>query len=101
MSNVSEIKPHVTPVMVLPVLQEYFGGSIRNLQLIPGGNVAQTFSFTTEPGYAKAHPDARVARDYIVQFNATMLVNFEKEAYACENFASPAIPIPRVVHVAA
>jgi hygromycin-B 4-O-kinase len=37
-------------------------------------------------------------QEYIVSFNPTMLVNFEKQAYVDENFASPTIPVPRQVH---
>ena len=40
---------------------------------------------------------ARVRRQWI-SFNPTMLVNFEKQAYVEENFASPAIPVPRQLH---
>jgi hygromycin-B 4-O-kinase len=97
------IKPLITSEMVLPLLQEHFERPILNLQLAEGGNVAQTFSFTVGP---RSDPDAENSgshntegnQEYIVSFNPTMLVNFEKQAYVEENFASPIIPVPRQVH---
>lgn len=86
-SSTPGIKPLVGTEMVLGVLEAFFGEPVFNLEVVAGGNVAQTFSFTAG------------AEDYIVRFNAQMLVNFEKEAYVYENFASPRISIPRVVHV--
>src|SRR4051812_43540759 len=96
------IKPLVTSEMVLPLLEEYFEGPILDLQIVEGGNVAQTFSFTVGP---RSDVDAAHAgrnntesnQEYIVSFNPTMLVNFEKQAYVEENFASPTIPVPRQV----
>jgi hygromycin-B 4-O-kinase len=77
--------------MVLPLLQGYFQGPVEDLQPLSGGNVAQTFSFSVA-----GNKDA-VAKDYIIRFNATMPVNFEKEAYVYEHFASSEVPVPRVV----
>jgi hygromycin-B 4-O-kinase len=98
-SDNSGIKPLVTTEMVLPLLQDYFDGPVHDLQTVEGGNVAQAFSFKVESSDGGNYKDAAVARDYIVRFNAPTLVNFEKEAYVYENFTSPLIPIPRVVHI--
>ena len=103
MADTPGIKPLVTNEMVLPLLQEYFERPILNLQPVEGGNVAQTFSFTVGPrsdmGAASSRSNnAESNQEYIVSFNPTMLVNFEKHAYVEENFASPSIPVPRQVH---
>ena len=93
-SNSAPIKPTVTPEMVRILLKGYFDRPIRNLQVVPGGHVAQTFSFTVgaSPGWAAEDDQA-----YIIRFNAPMLVNFEKEAHVYAHFAAPGIPIPCVV----
>jgi hygromycin-B 4-O-kinase len=85
--------------MVLRLLQEHFDSPVQDLQIVEGGNVAQAFSFTIASGAGVDDKDAAVARDYIVRFNAPMLVGFAKEAYVYENFASPVIPIPRVARI--
>ncbi len=85
--ELSGIKPAITADQVLPLLQEYLGAPIRDLAVVEGGQVAQTFSFAVD------------ARRYIVRFNAPMLVNFEKDAYVYAHFCGPRIPIPRVVHI--
>jgi hygromycin-B 4-O-kinase len=74
--------------MALAVAREFFGRRpVLDVESVADGHVARTFSFKVG------------GRDYIVQFNSTMLVNFEKKAYVYENFASPHVPIPRVVHL--
>ncbi|MFL5734063.1 MAG: phosphotransferase family protein [Chloroflexia bacterium] len=95
-STPSNIKPLITPEMALPALQQYFDRPILDLTVVQGGQVAQTFSFAVAPSPGAPRSETR---HYIARFNATMLVNFEKEAYAYEHFASPTIPIPRVVHL--
>jgi hygromycin-B 4-O-kinase len=85
--------------MALPILQEYFDRPIHNLQPLAGGQVAQTFSFTVEPAQEGTGQEPERARDYVIRFNAAMRVSFEKEAYVYANFASPRIPIPRVIHL--
>ncbi len=99
MSQVGGIKPSIPVAEVLQLLREYFGDSIRDLEPAPGGNVAQTFSFSAEPECGTGNSDMSLRRDYIVRFNAPMLLNYEKDAYVYENFASEAIPIPRVLHI--
>ena len=98
MSDSPGIKPLVTSEMVLPLLHEYFERPILNLQHVGGGNVAQTFSFTVGPRSDLDAANTEGNQDYIASFNPTMLLNFEKQAYVEENFASPTIPVPRQVH---
>ena len=90
------IKPLVTTEMVLPVLREYFDRPIRNLEVIQGGNVAQAFSFSVGSGQVE---ETGEPQDFIIRFNPPMTINFEKEAYAYDKFASPIIPIPRVIQL--
>jgi hygromycin-B 4-O-kinase len=99
MSDSPDIKSRVSTGAVLSLLHEHFGRPVGDLQPVQGGNVAQTISFTVPPVPGVDGQDAALAGVYIVRFNPPMLVNFEKEAYVYERFASPLIPIPRVVHV--
>src|SRR6476620_5138831 len=92
MPDTPGIKPPVTGEMVLPLLQEYFERPILDLQLVEGCHVAQTFSFTVGPPSDVDAANTESNAEYIIRFNPTMLVNFEKEAYVEENFASPIIP---------
>lgn len=85
----STIKPDITAEMALPLLQEIFRKPVEDLQPLLGGNVAQTFSFSVA--------DQDAVRHYVIRFNAAMPVNFEKEAYVYNRFASREVPIPRVV----
>jgi hygromycin-B 4-O-kinase len=99
MSESDSIKPLVLPEEVALLLQEYFGRPVHDLQPVQGGNVAQTYSFTVSKDIYEDGQGAAAPREYIVRFNPPMPVNFEKEAYAYEHFASPEIPIPSVVRV--
>ena len=99
MSEPDTIKPLVAPEEVAPLLQGYFGHAVRDLQRVEGGNVAQTYSFAVSEETDGEGPGAAAPREYIVRFNPPMPVNFEKEAYVYEHFASPLVPVPRVVHV--
>jgi hygromycin-B 4-O-kinase len=83
----SRVKPTIDTDAVQTLLQEHFGEPVTELEVVGGGNVAQTFSF-------KAGSQA-----YIVRFNPTMAVNFEKEAYIYDKFASSDIPMPNLVHI--
>jgi hypothetical protein len=75
--NPSTFRSYVTEERVLQVLQTYFQQQVRNLQVIQGGNVAQTFEFSVDSGDAEAAGEAQA---YIIRFNAPMAINFEKEA---------------------
>ena len=82
------IKPVLADEQVITLLQEHFPASIEHLSVIHGGQIAQTFSFTTG------------GQEYIVRFNRdNMGANFPKEAFIAGRIASPRIPIPRIVHV--
>ncbi len=90
-SNPSPIKPHVTTGMIMPLLLEYFDRPVLSLEEVKETNLETTFSFAVGS-------DDRDKKDYLIRFNPPMLVNFEKEAYCYNKFASPTIPIPPVVH---
>lgn len=92
----SHIKPLVTSDMVLQVLVDLFDQPVHDLEVIQGGEVAQTFSFSAG---SETVAGVEERKDYIIRFNAPMSINFEKEAYAYDTFASRSIPIPRVVHL--
>jgi hygromycin-B 4-O-kinase len=79
-------KPFVEQEQMLALLQEHFGHSIVQLTEVKSGQVARTFSFAVD------------GQEYIIQFSAVH-VSFEKEVYAYNTFASPMIPIPRIVKI--
>jgi hygromycin-B 4-O-kinase len=82
------IKPALSNEQVITLLQEHFSAPIEHLSGINSGQIAQTFSFTSG------------GQEYIMRFNRdNMGANFPKEAFIAERIASPAIPIPHVVHV--
>ena len=81
------VRPTVDPHDIAAVLAGHFGEPVSRLQPLAGGNVAQVFSFAV--GEA----------EYAVRFNRHMGANFEKEAFIASRYASPAVPIPRIVHL--
>ncbi len=97
MSDTSPLKPLVETQSVLALLREHLDQPIRDLRPVEGGNVAQAFSFTVTLEPEGDGQGERIAHEYILRFNPPMLIGFEKEAYVYERFASPLIPIPRVV----
>ena len=81
------IKPEIANEQVITLLQEHFSTPIEPFSVVHGGQIAQTFSFSTG------------GQAYIVRFNRdNMGANFPKEAFIAGRVASPAIPIPRIVH---
>ncbi len=90
-SKPSPIKPHVTTEMVMPILLEYFDAPVLFLEEVKETNLETTFSFAVGSEVADR-------RNYLICFNPPMLVNFEKEAYCYNKFASRTIPIPPVIH---
>ena len=82
------IKPALSDEQIIALLQEHFPTPIEHLSVVHGGQIAQTFSFSTGE------------QDYIVRFNRNnMGANFPKEAFIARRVASSRIPIPRIVHI--
>jgi hygromycin-B 4-O-kinase len=81
------VKPQVDIGALTARLQQDFGSPVHRLALVEGGGVAQTFSIAVGD------------LEYIVRLNQQMGANFEKEAFISIRFASPAVPIPRIVHL--
>lgn len=77
-------KPSIEQVLAL--LREHFDHSVAQLTEVTSGQVARTFSFAVD------------GQEYIIQFS-TIHVSFEKEAYVYNTYASPMIPIPRIVKI--
>ncbi len=84
----SSVKPNIELEQVLLLLQEHFGKPVSQFTPIVAGLIARTFSFCVDN------------RDYVIRFQTdNMLAHFEKEKYICENYGSPHIPIPSIVHI--
>jgi len=81
------IKPLVDHEQALALLREQFDAPISHLDIMEGGEIAQTFSFAAD------------GLEYILRFNYHMGANFEKEAFLYSAIASPRIPIPPIVRV--
>ena len=80
----ADFKPLVAPEVVEALLRNELGAEIRGLRLLKGGQLSQAFAF--EAGDS----------ELVVRFNQT-LTGFERDRYAWEHFASPLLPIPRVL----
>jgi hygromycin-B 4-O-kinase len=80
----AEFKPLVAQEKVAAVVREALGAEVRGLRLLKGGQLSQAFAFGTDAG------------EFVVRFNADP-VGFLRDRYAAEHFASPALPIPRVI----
>jgi hygromycin-B 4-O-kinase len=80
----ADFKPLVAPDVVEALLRQELGTEIQGLRLLKGGQLSQAFGF-----------DAG-GEALVVRFNQTS-TGFERDRYAWEHFASPALPIPRVL----
>jgi hygromycin-B 4-O-kinase len=72
---------------VRAVLAERFGAGVGALEPLAGGEFSRAFAFATG------------GRAYVVRFSAYphAVEAYAKDAYAWRHFASPALPIPRIV----
>lgn len=83
-----DTRPQIDEAAALGFLQKHFSDPVTDLQRIESGQISRTFSFRAG------------GQDYILRFNNDdMLINLDKEAYIFEHFASPHLPIPRIVQV--
>lgn len=80
----ADFKPTVAPEVVEALLREQMGATIAGLRPLPGGHLSRAFAFSTGDG------------EFVVRFNAVG-DGFWRDRYAAEHFASPALPIPRIV----
>jgi hygromycin-B 4-O-kinase len=80
----ADFKPLVAHEQVAALLRRELGVEVRGLRLLKGGQLSQAFGFGTDAG------------EFVVRFNKNS-TGFERDRYAAEHFASPALPIPRIV----
>src|SRR6476661_1578572 len=69
------------------ILREHFAGEVGALQPLAGGEFSRAFAFES------------AGRAYVIRFSDSVLADevYAKDEYAWRRFASPALPIPRVV----
>lgn len=79
-------KPTIEQDAILTLLQKQFGTDVADLEAIQTGHMSKTYSFTVG------------GKSYILRFNSSS-ESFEKDAYAHTHYASPSIPIPRIVGI--
>lgn len=79
-------KPTIKQEAMLTLLNKQFGKTIAGLKPIQTGHMSRSYSFTVG------------GKDYILRFNSSS-ESFEKDAYAHNHYASPSIPIPRIVTI--
>ncbi len=81
------LKPAGDLALARTLLREQLGGEATDLSLLAGGQFSQAFSCTVG------------GRGYVLRLNdaAHAAEGFAKDDYAWRYFASPALPIPRVV----
>jgi hygromycin-B 4-O-kinase len=80
-------KPDGDASRVRELLRERFAGEVADLRPLAGGVFSRAFAFTAG------------GRAYVVRLNtaAHAAEGFAKDDYAWRHFASPALPIPRIV----
>lgn len=84
----SSIKPDFGPDQVLPLLEQQFGKPASALTPINAGQIAQTFSFGVDE------------QEFVIRFlGGHIPIDYGKEKYIYERYASPRIPIPEIVHL--
>jgi hygromycin-B 4-O-kinase len=82
------VKPVVDQETILLLLKEHFNLPVAGLTPVQGGLIAQTLSFRVNE------------KEYILRFTTNaMEATYQKEAFLYQHFASPAIPIPRILTV--
>lgn len=84
-----DLRPMVTTVQVLALLNQHFHAPILDLAPVEGGEVARTFSFRVEE------------QEYIVRFNLDKMLtsNFPKEAYLVRKLARTSLPLAPLLYV--
>jgi len=83
-----EVKPTLSQDEVRSLLESLGHGGVSELQPIPGGQIAQTFSCRCG------------GQPRIVRFATTHTrTGFAKEAWLAARFGSPALPLPRILRV--
>ena len=84
-----EVKPTVDATLARDLLREQFADDADDVRPLAGGEFSRAFAFTAG------------GRAYVVRINAAAHAaeGFAKDDYARRRFASPALPIPRVVAV--
>ncbi len=84
---VRESEGELTRVRAL--LREQFADEAEEVRLLPGGEFSRAFAFTAG------------GQGYVIRLNsaAHAAESFAKDDYAWRHFASPALPIPRVVAI--
>jgi len=85
----STVKTQVETQAVLAFLQRHFDQPVRALEPLSGGELAQAFAFVLE--------EAGQETALVIRLNRSPTA-FEKDQYAYTHFASPALPIPEVIH---
>ena len=81
------LKPEADATRVRALLREQFAGEVADVLPLPGGAFSRAFAFTAG------------GRGYVVRLSAAPQAaeSFAKDDYAWWHFASPALPIPRVL----
>ena len=82
-------KPEADAEQVRALLREEFAADAEGLLPLPGGAFSRAFAFTAG------------GRDYVIRLSSAPQTaeSFAKDDYAWRHFASPALPIPRVVAI--
>lgn len=80
----TDFKPAITTAQVAALLRAELGTAVRDLRLLKGGQLSRAYGFGTAEG------------EFVVRFNASE-VGFRRDRYAAEHFASPELPIPRIL----
>ncbi|MDQ5957994.1 MAG: hypothetical protein QG665_335 [Patescibacteria group bacterium] len=80
-------KTTVDEKVVLDFLQENFSNQISNFEVIVGGEGSQAYSFNV------------LADQYVIRVNKHWTRGFKKDERSFTYFASPSLPIPKVIKI--
>ncbi len=83
----STYKTRVQQEYMSAFLAAKYGKEVKHLKFIKGGEVSQAYSFDAVDG------------GYVIRANRHGSEGFEKEKYAFLHFASPKVPIPKIVDI--
>lgn len=87
MATTSSGKPQIAQDEVFALLREHFAAPIEDLEVVSGGQIAQTYGFIAQ------------GERFILRFTQHMGANLDKELFIERLLASSGVPIPPILHV--
>ena len=87
MSSPANGKPQIAEADVLALLHECFAAPIEDLEVVSGGQIAQTYGFSAG------------GERYILRFTQHMGANLDKELFIQRLLAASPVPVAPILHL--